>query len=507
KLVYKLTGFGFFHDSWRHLFVVNIENGETKQLTDGEFDVICASWSPNNDEIAFVANITKDADYTLIKDIWILSIKDGSIRKITNGNWQIDSAFWSPDGKKIAYIGREMKSEKFIVQKNPHIWVHRINEEKSINVTNSFNQWIVPFHPCENTIWRSRAWSEYPIWSSDSKYIYFKAHEKGALHIYRVNIDNHNIKRITNGLITVGSFNLGKNDSKIVFSASEALRLNEVWLYDGIKSIRLTDINNYLYNNTKLSSPEEFNFVTSDGFKIQGWILRPIQFRKEKKYPTILEIHGGPYGAYGYKFGATEHEIQVLAEHGFVVIYTNPRGSLGYGEVFSSAETGNWGERDYQDLMEAMDFALDKFPFIDRDKLGVTGGSYGGFMTNWIIGHTEMFKAAVTCRSIINWLSGASDIHAMQWINHDIGLGNDKWDDIDTYYNKSPIKYVNNINTPLLIIVSDEDHDTGPDQAEQLFVALKKRKKKVELIIFISLSCFSDSSVFTRDKNNIFLLS
>ena len=134
--------------------------------------------------------------------------------------------------------------------------------------------------------------------------------------------------------------------------------------------------------------------------------------------------------------------------------------------------------------MEAMDFALDKFPFIDRDKLGVTGGSYGGFMTNWIIGHTEMFKAAVTCRSIINWLSGASDIHAMQWINHDIGLGIDKWDDIDTYYNKSPIKYVNNINTPLLIIVSDEDHDTGPDQAEQFFVALKKRKKKVELIIF-----------------------
>ena len=476
KLVYKLTGLGFFHDTRRHLFVVDADGGKLKQLTEGESDITSADWSPDGKDIAFVANMTEDADHTLIKDVWVISSKGGAPKKLTGGRWHMDSVSWSPDGKRIAFLGREIPSEKFIAQKNPKIWVMPSKGGAPVNVTDSFDQWIVPFHSC------IPGWSEAPKWGFDSADLYFKANEEGALHVYKVSIEDHKVQRVTDGKITVGSFSLS-GDGKIAFDASESIRLSEVWIHDGKGDRRLTDVNGSILKGAELSSPEEFWFTASDGVRIQGWVMKPVGFREGKKYPTILEIHGGPYGAFGYSFS---HGFQVFASNGFAVVYTNPRSSLGYGEKFS-AQAGHWGERDYVDIMEAMDYVEKHFPFIDSKRLGVTGGSYGGFMTNWIVGHTDRFKAAIAEVSISNWYSfhGAADIGAMPWLpTHDIGLGKNPWDALELYFEKSPISYVKNVKTPLMLIVADEDWDCTIDQSEQMFVALKKLKKEVELIIF-----------------------
>ena len=476
KLVYKLTGVGFFHDTRYHLFVVDIAGKQAKQLTKGEFDIASADWSPNSKDIAFVANMTEEQDYTLIKDVWVIPSKGGAPKKLTGGKWHMDSVSWSPDGKQIAFLGREMPSEEFIIQKNPKVWVMSSNGGEPVNVTDSFEQWVVPFHSC------IPGWSEPPTWSHDSSSLFFKANEEGALHVYKVGVKDHKVQRVTDGKITVGSFSLGK-DGKIAFDAGDSLRLSEVWIHDEEGGRRLTDLNGQLLKGANLSSPEEFWFTASDGVKIQGWIMKPTDFKEGQKYPTILEIHGGPYGAYGYGFN---HEFQVFASNGYVVVYTNPRGSLGYGEKFSSSETGHYGDRDYLDLMEAVDYVEKHFQFVDSRRLGVTGGSYGGFMTNWIVGHTDKFKAAIAERSVSNWHSsfGASDIGAMPWECYDVGLGKYTWDARELYFQRSPISYVKNVKTPLMITVGEEDWDCTMDQAEQMYVALKKLKKEVELITF-----------------------
>jgi len=477
KLFHKFTGLGYIHDSNRHLFVAGINGGKPKQFTKGEFDVASADWSPDGKNIAFVANMTGDQDYTLIKDVWIIPSKGGKPRQLTNSKWQMDAISWSPDGGKIAFLGREIPNEDFYVQKNAKFWVMPSKGGMPVDVTDAFDESIVPFH------FSISGWTEPPAWDPDSNNLYFKANDKGTLHIYKVSINDHKVQRVTDGKITVGSFSVGK-DGKIAFDAGDSLHLPEVWIHEEKGDRRLTDINGPILKGMKLSSPEEFWFTASDGMKIQGWIMKPTGFKEGKKYPTILEIHGGPNAAYGYNLG---HEFQVFASNGFAVVYINPRGSLGYGEAFSSEQTGHWGDRDYLDFMEAMDYVEKTFPFVDSNKLGVTGGSYGGYMTNWIVGHTNRFKAAIAERSITNMYSlyGTADIGATLWVPiYDIGLGKNPWEAVELYFEKSPISYVKNVKTPLMIIVCEEDLSCSMEQAEQMFVALKKLKNEVELIVF-----------------------
>jgi dipeptidyl aminopeptidase/acylaminoacyl peptidase len=198
--------------------------------------------------------------------------------------------------------------------------------------------------------------------------------------------------------------------------------------------------------------------------------MKPIGFEEGKKYPMVLEIHGGPHTMYSNSFF---HEFQLLAAEGYVVLYTNPRGGHGYGQKFVDACRGDYGGKDYEDLMQGVDYALGSFNYIDKDRLVVTGGSYGGFMTNWIVGHTDRFKAAVTQRSISNWISfyGVSDIgyYFTEWQI----LGN-AWDDVEKLWHHSPLKYVANIKTPLLILHSEKDYRCPIEQAEQLFIAIKR---------------------------------
>ncbi|MGJ3204312.1 alpha/beta hydrolase family protein, partial [Geobacillus thermoleovorans] len=208
--------------------------------------------------------------------------------------------------------------------------------------------------------------------------------------------------------------------------------------------------------------------------------MKPPELDEGEKAPLVVEIHGGPHAMYGFTFF---HELQLLASSGYAVLFTNPRGSHGYGQSFVNAVRGDYGGMDYEDIMAGVDAAISKFDFIDKERLGVTGGSYGGFMTNWIVGHTDRFKAAVTQRSISNWLSfsGVSDIGYFftKW-----EVGCDIWEDAERLWHHSPLKYVQNMRTPLLILHSERDYRCPIEQAEQLFIALKQLGRETKLVRF-----------------------
>ncbi|MBX6724058.1 MAG: S9 family peptidase, partial [Dactylosporangium sp.] len=250
---------------------------------------------------------------------------------------------------------------------------------------------------------------------------------------------------------------------------------------DGTGAARRTGLNDALFEETGLSVPEHFTYEGEGGQELDAWIMKPLGLSEGERAPLVLEIHGGPHTAYGHCFF---HEFQVLAARGMGVLFTNPRGSTGHGEAFTRACVGDWGGQDYRDIMAGVDAALKRYAWIDPDRLGVTGGSYGGYMTNWIVGQTDRFRAAVTQRSISNLYSmyGTSDI-GFHFNRRELGEA-ELWEAEERIMERSPIRYARNVATPLLIIHSEEDYRCPMEQAEQFYVALKRLGKTVEFLRF-----------------------
>jgi dipeptidyl aminopeptidase/acylaminoacyl peptidase len=267
----------------------------------------------------------------------------------------------------------------------------------------------------------------------------------------------------------------GKHIASIISSST---KLAELHVSTGTgKPKQLTRLNKE-FDGIAIQKPEEIIVKSDDGYPIHAWILKPPDFNPKKKYPSILEIHGGPRAQYGNSFF---HEMQYLAAKGYVVYYGNPRGGQGYGRKHAEVIINAWGTVDYDDCM-ALAYHMAKQPYIDCRKMGVTGGSYGGYMTNWIVTHTNMFAAAVTQRSVVNFISfyGASDIGFAL----DREIKGNPWDNFDSWWEMSPIKHVANVRTPLLISHSEQDLRCPIEQGEQLYIALKKLGRKVEMIRF-----------------------
>lgn len=467
KLDYKLDHIGFFPDTRIHLFTVGREGGEPKQLTKGDFNILSATWSPDGKQIAFMTNMTQGSDFSLLKDLCVVSSEGGKPKKILEGIITLWPALsWSPDGKYIAFTAFDTyKKWNF-----SHAWIVSSKGGKANKLTGAFDKNIME---AMNSL----------QWSPDSKAVYFATDDHGCRNIYKANIKTHKVEKITEGKMRVSSFSLSQDGSTIAFDATEATRPTEVWIHNSKGDKRLTSLTDALVKDMTLIEQEEFRFKASDGAEVQGWIMIPVNFEKGEKYPAILNVHGGPWGDYGYGF---DQLFQTQCANGYVVIFINHRASTGYGEAFSDI-TGHWGEREYNDLMEAVDFAIKKYPFIDANKLGVTGVSGGGYLTNWIVTHTDRFKAAVTVASISNWYSfyGCSDLGPCFILPfREIGKGKDPWDAPKTWLEKSPITYVKNVETPLLIIHGENDLRCPMEQAEQFFVALKKLDKTVEFVRF-----------------------
>jgi len=465
------NGKGFTYNLKNHLFVVDVSSGNFKQVTKGDIDVKYAEWSNNGKEIAYISSDEKLKPY--ITDIHILNLETREDRKLTQGNMDIWDLVWSPDDRYIGFRGHDLS---WGLTTHVKIW---IIESKGgvIKLLTNIDRDLVN---AMNSDVRGPSSARKIQWVD--KYIYFQMAEGGSVNLYKVSIDG-SIEPIIKGDFTIEDYSITKDF--IVLTLMNSIEPPEIYVYEDRDLKKITGYNESLLNEVKLNKHEYFKFRASDGVEIDGWILKPYRFEEGKKYPAILYIHGGPPTTYGESF---IHEFHVLSGEGFVLIYTNPRGSTGYTQEFKDLR-GRYGDRDYKDLIEAVEYVVKNYDFIDKDRIGVTGGSYGGFMTNWIIGHTDIFKAAATQRSIANWISdyGTTDIGF--YFNEDQIAGgfdrpfwNDKW--FDKYWDQSPIKYVGNVKTPLLIIHSIEDYRCWLDQALQMFTALKKRGIPTRLVLF-----------------------
>jgi len=290
------------------------------------------------------------------------------------------------------------------------------------------------------------------------------------------------VRRVTGGQRRISALTISGDGTRIAYVAATATNPGDIFVadLDGGNEHQLTHLNRDFLSGFALTEPEEFRVPSlSDGAEIHAWVLKPPGFDPTRKYPLILQIHGGPHTMYGHAF---MHEFHAMAAAGYVVVFPNPRGSTGYGEDFARCTQAAWGEKDMPDVMAAVDWVIAQ-GYVDEHRLGVTGGSYGGFMTNWIIGHTDRFRAAVTQRCL-------SNLHSFYGTS-DIGFGfgeyqfdGNAWEQHERYMRLSPITYVQNMKTPLLIIQQEEDYRTPMEQAEQLFISLKKLGREVEFVRF-----------------------
>ncbi|WP_067724911.1 S9 family peptidase [Oceanobacillus damuensis] len=474
RLKYKSDAKGFHDNKKTQIILYSFEDDSFTQLTTEATDHSFQDISPDGRQILFTANLGEDSDYELTSDLYTLDLQTKEISKLSNGKSFYYSASFSPSGKKIACFGHDYEYSGATLSEL-YIFDTATSERTALS-----KDWDMQLGDAMAGDTRLGESETGPVWSEDENRIFFIATEFGATGLYQATLNGNLSVLYKNDNHVFGFTYNYTTDSFILGISTPANPCNFYKLESDLKLSRLTNANADFLNEVAIGEPETVTVTAEDGWEIQGWLLRPYGFEEDKKYPFILEVHGGPHAMYGQTFF---HEMQLLAAKGYVVLYTNPRGSHGYGQKFVDAVRHNYGKGDYTDLMTAVDHALDNFDFIDKTRLGVTGGSYGGFMTNWIVGHTNRFKAAVTQRSISNWLSfyGVSDIGFFftKW-EHGLNL----LDDPASLWDISPLKYAENVETPLLILHGELDFRCPIEQGEQLFITLKHLRKEVEFVRF-----------------------
>lgn len=475
RLKYKSDAEGFFRGKYKQLALVHVEDGTITTLTTGECDHSGACFSPDGKRIAFAANRADDPDRQLISDIYEMTLATKKWTLLTRSDGVFMSPNYSPCGRRLSVLGHR---KEYMGATLTRVWV--IDRETK-HMSCLTEDWDVEASDVAINDMGTAAENRGAVWSQTGEALYFLASEAGSTGLYEVTLDRK-VKRIIGGARQIYAFSLDHQKRHGVLAVSNYQTPGDlvfVRLEDG-KEERLTEANAHWLHERTLSVPESFTFAARDGLMLHGWIMKPVGFEEGHQYPLILEIHGGPHAMYSHAF---MHEFQVLAGLGYGVLFINPRGSHGYGQSFVDAVRGDYGGSDYHDLMDAVDYAMKHHRWIDAERLGVTGGSYGGFMTNWIVGHTNKFKAAVTQRSITNWLSfyGVSDIgyYFTEW-----ELKGNLIDHADKLWRHSPLRYVKNIETPLLILHSEKDYRCPIEQAEQLYVALKQQRKTTRFVRF-----------------------
>ena len=465
-LNYRYDSSGYRKPGEVQFFIIPVNGGTPRQISNikPEKRAGQAEWL-GNDKIVFSANLNEDSDYnTNNSEIYVLDIKSGKHRALTQRNGPDTSPKVSHDKSLIAYLG--YNDEYLSYQQN------------SINImeTDGSNKFEVKMDLDRNI--------SNLYWSGDDKKIFFQFDDKGVTKIGSVTLDGkfETIVDQVGGLsfsrpYSGGFFSLSKNDK---YSFTYGTPYNPADLATGFKGSkkRITELNKDLFDYKKLGKIEEIWYESSyDGKMIQGWIVKPPNFDNSKKYPLILEIHGGPHTNYGFHFSS---EVQLFASKGYVVLYTNPRGSTSYGKEFANLIHHNYPSQDYDDLISGVDNLIDK-GYIDEKNLFVTGGSGGGVLTSWIIGKTDRFRAAVVAKPVINWYSFvlyADNIGYFYkyWFN-DL-----PWNDPDSYLKRSPISYVGNVKTPTMVLTGEKDYRTPMAESEQFYAGLKLNKVESMLV-------------------------
>lgn len=465
KLIYRSDGRGYLGESYNHIFIIPATGGSARQVTAGEFNHSSPAWSPDSKQIIFHSNQQEDWEYDQQNtEIFSIDINGENVKQLTDRFGPDFAATISSDGKQIAYLGYDNKKMGY-----HHTRLYVMNLDGTNQVCISCDQ----DHSFGNVQWDK---------NNDGLYVQYD--EKGNTKIGHLSRSG-TLKTVVNNLggSSIGRpYDGGDYDSyngTIVFTQSTPTQPTELAIQKSGKrsAAKLSNLNEDVLGHKELGKVEEIWYASShDGEQIQGWIIKPPHFDPDKSYPLILEIHGGPFANYGDRFTA---ELQLMASQGYVILYTNPRGSTSYGERFANLIHHNYPSNDYDDLISGVDAVIDK-GYIDTDRLFVTGGSGGGVLTSWIIGNTDRFAAAVVAKPVINWYSWAltADISGVV----DSWFPGMPWDHQEHYMKRSPISLVGNVTTPTMLLTGEEDYRTPMSESEQYYQALKMQKVPSALV-------------------------
>ena len=469
-----------FSDNKRsHVWVVDVDRPEPRQLTSGPFYDHAVSFSSNGEEIAYLSNHESDPDANNNSDIFAVDLH-GEVRQITATSGCEYDPTWSPDNKSIVYLATKRDVTTIdSVAEDTHVWVIDAAGGRGRELATRLDR-------------RARS----PRWDGSSRQIFFLAGDEGETKLWVTKVDGDDFREVfphpkpnetrlvkhwQGRPFQISNFSVSSRQlPRIAFVLTDSVHPAEVWLAsmtDAPVVQRISKHNDEFTSSLLLTPPSEIRFKSFDGTEIQGWLMKPDGMRSDRKYPLILSIHGGPHGMSGWGFSAT---FQTYAGRGYGVLFLNPRGSSGYGQKFSDGTINEWGGGDYKDLMAGVDEALRQAPWINTERMGVTGGSYGGFMTNWVITQTPRFKAAVASASVSNLISFYATSMYQDLVHAE--FSGFPWDNFELLWQWSPLRYVKQAQTPTLFLHGELDNDVHITQAEEMYMALKRRGVETVLV-------------------------
>lgn len=477
----------------REIFLVPRDGGTPKELTSMDVDVQSAVWRPDSQALAFVADTHQRDEYSYERsDLFVVGL-DGSVQRLTDDGYNHDAPAWSPNGATLVF-GRQQSLNQVLSSKQRFgspVDLYNLAPSgrggpSGPPTAGAAEAPALPGPPVNLTA----AWDyipDGPEFSPDGRFVYFRAGVSGATHLFRVPASGGAVEAVTRGDRRLGGVSFSRDFTRLAYTAEAPTAPGDVFtaLLDGRGERKLTGFNDTLLATLDLAPAERLRYPSKDGTQIEGWVMMPpasaptlkgrpttLTPNGEPPVPLIVNIHGGPHGAYGYEFS---FQRQLWAARGYAVVYTNPRGSTEYGERFLWATWGGWGNLDYDDVMGGVDEAVRKYP-IDPKRLAVTGYSYGGFLTNWIVTKTSRFAAAIVGAGISNWISdyGTADIPRTK----ETEFFGPPWDPKgnETLRRQSPIEHVGSVTTPTLFVHGEADLRVPIEQAEQMYTALKKQR-------------------------------
>jgi dipeptidyl aminopeptidase/acylaminoacyl peptidase len=450
-LNYRADGSGYRPDGYTHIFVMPDTGGTPRQLTEGDYNHGAPQWTSDSRKIIFSSIRKPDAEYLRgDSEIYSLSLVDNQIRQLTDRRGPDSNPTVSPDGRLIAYTGSDMSDDTYTVSK---LYVMSVDGAGKRMLAEGFD----------------RAPSQL-IWANDGSGIYFTTEDRGTNNVHFAPVAGGAPNQVTKGNHQIALSSIASN-SLAAATLSGPHEPGDVIVFNLKQPVmkKLTDVNGDLLESRRLGEAEEIWYDSVGGKKIQGWVIKPPDFDPTKKYPMILYIHGGPHSMYGVGFN---FEFQNHAAEGYLVLYTNPRGSTGYGQEFGNAIKNNYPGDDYHDLMNGVDAVIKK-GYVDEQNLFVCGGSGGGVLTTWIVGHTNRFRAAVAMKPVTNWYSFVGTTDGANWYYNFKRL---PWEDPEEHLRRSPITHVGKVTTPTMLMTGELDLRTPMEQTEQYYRALKLRK-------------------------------
>jgi dipeptidyl aminopeptidase/acylaminoacyl peptidase len=492
RAAYRANGNPTYVDGDRHAHIWTVPvpmspdpgaKTDAKPITSGDFDERGVQWSPDGARLYFVSDRVAEAYYTASdSDIYFVPASGGDMTKVASIDGPIGSVSVAPDGKRLAFVGT-LTGQPIRSYSQPDLWVvDAAPGATPKNLTADYDYDVGGGIGGDQSAPRG----ELPkpiVWTKDGSSLIVVTAEKGSSNLKRIPAAGGRFETVTTGEHDVSAYTAAANGT-IAASISTQTSIGDIAIVRAADSpvkppATITHVNEALFADISQSEPEEIWYSSFDGRKIQGWILKPPDFDPSKKYPMILEIHGGPHSAYGNVY---THEFQWMAAKGYVVLFTNPRGSTSYGQDFGNLIQYRYPGDDYKDLMAGVDEVV-KRGYVDPNRLGVTGGSGGGLLTNWTITQTQRFKAAVSQRDIADWYGF--------WFTADFTLFQPTWfkkapwEDPQDFTARSPITYVANVTTPLMLVLGDLDYRTPPGEGgEMMFRALKYRKIPTVMVRF-----------------------